>query len=138
MNSNARQRSRRGIEAVEAAVTLPLLALAVFATVQISHRWHIEKMLQIASYEAIKAGAAVDGSSEIAVQVFERHAAALGIQGAELLLDQRSFDFAEPGDPLEVEGRAPSASNEAATPHVIVVGSDVLSGGQIKYYKEGI
>lgn len=138
MNPNARRRSRRGIEAVEAAVTLPLLALAVFATVQISHRWHVEKMLQIASYEAIKAGAAVDGSSEIALEVFERHASALGIRGAELQLDRRSFDFAEPGDPLEVEGRAPSSSNEAATPHVIVVSSDVLSGGRVTYYKEGI
>lgn len=134
----SKSRFRRGVEAVEAAVSLPLLALAVFATVEIAHRWHVEKMIKIATYEAIKVGAAVDGSSEDAIRVFDGHTKAMGIRGARLSINRSAFDRAEPGDRISLEGRAIAKLNKAPTPQIMPFESKTLTGGRIIYYKEGL
>lgn len=132
------RRQRWGVEAVEAAVTLPLLALAVFATVEIAHRWHVEKMLKIATYEAIKVGASVDGTSQDAIRVFEEHAKAIGIAGAKLDIDESLFDNAEFGERLRLEAFADPEQNKAPTPHVLPFSGDDLTGGRLIYHKEGL
>lgn len=132
------RRRRRGVEAIEAAITLPLLTLALFGTVEVTHRWHLEKMLKIASYEAIKAGAAVDGTAADANRVFQEHTEAMGINKARLRIRRRRlFDDASPGDTLIVEGRALSSRNRPPTPNMIPF-RNTMSGGLIYYRKEGI
>ncbi len=117
---------------------MPLLTLALFGTIEVTHRWHIEKMLKIASYEAIKAGAAVDGTVADADRVFQEHTEAMGINGARLRVRRRRlFDDSSPGDTLIVEGRAPSRRNLAPTPNIIPF-RNTMSGGPIFYRREGI
>ena len=131
-----RQR-RRGVEAVEAAITLPLLTIVMFSTIQITHRWHVEKMLKLATFEAIKAGAAEDGNADDAIRVFNEHCQALGINDARLVISRSRFDDAEVGDYLWLRGRALARSNRFPAPISIDM-SNWLSGGWVFHRKEGL
>ncbi len=128
---------RRGIEAVETAITLPLMTLVMFSTIQITHRWHVEKLLKICSYEAIKAGAARDGDSQDAIRVFEEHSAALGINGAVLRINEERFDNARTGMYLNVRGTAPARFNRMPAP-INLNFNDWMSGGFVYHRKEGL
>jgi hypothetical protein len=130
-------RLRSGLETVEVAITLPLLTLVMFTTMQINHRWHVEKMLKLATYEAIKAGAASDGESSDAIDVFTQHTQALGIQDAQLDLDANAFDNANIGDFIWLRGTAPAASNRLAAPIILDLDPS-MSCGTIWYRKEGL
>jgi len=132
-----RQKRRSGTESVEVAITLPLLLLVMVATLNITHRWHVEKMLKVASFEAIKAGSTREGTSADAIRVFNEHATALGLTDARLDVDASIFDNAEVGDLLMMQGTAPVAGNQFLTP-INLVFSDQISGGWIFYRKEGL
>ncbi len=133
----SRKKGRWGVEAVEAAITLPLLTLVMFSTIQITHRWHVEKMLKLAAFEAIKAGASKDGDADTAVQVFNDHAQALGINDARLVIDHSRFDNAQTGDYLWVRGVALSKTNRFSAPINIQL-SSWMSGGWVFHRKEGL
>ena len=109
----------------------------MFSTIQITHRWHVEKLLKIASYEAIKAGASKDGTSEDAIRVFQEHCEALGIEGAVLRINRPRFDNATTGTYLNVRGTAPARFNRLPAP----VNLDLdgwMSGGFVYHRKEGL
>lgn len=129
--------ARHGVECVEVAVSLPLLMIVTFSTVQICHLMHTEKLLRVASYEAMKAGASRDGDSAFAIRVFEEHAQALGVHDAKLQISIRDFDSAEPGDLLSVEAIAPVKSNRLPAPFNLNL-SEFISGGVIQYRKEDL
>ena len=130
---------RRGIEVVEVALTLPLLTVTLFGMIEITHRWHLEKMLKLATHESMKAGADVGGDSEVAEDVFLQHTAAIGINGAELLIGPtvEEFDNGAEGQILELTGTAPASLNRAVTPPIINDQRD-LSGGRITYWRESL
>ena len=127
---------RNGVECVEVAMTLPVFLIVVFATVELTHHWHVEKMLKIAAYEAMKAGADSSGTADDAIQTFEQHTTALGIVGAELELDESSFDLANPGEMLSCRGIAPTTGNKIELPFELYA-SDTITGGWVYYRKEG-
>ena len=129
--------SRRGVEAVEAAITLPLLTIVMFSTIEIAHQWHVEKLLRIATAEAMKAGAASEGDSRDAIEVFNEHTRALGIQNARLVLNRRRFNDARTGQYLWCRGIAPANSNRLPAP-VRINRSNVISGGWVYHRKEGL
>ena len=133
------RKRRRGIEVVEVALTLPLLTVALFGMIEITHRWHLEKMLKMATHEAMKAGADVGGDSEIAETVFLEHATAMGIKGAELVVgpSDDDFDNGNQGQLLELTGTAPATLNRAVTPPIINDPRD-LSSGLITYWRESL
>ena len=131
--------SRRAIEAVEVALTLPILTLALFGTAEITHRWHKEKLLRVTAYEALKAGAAKDGNSDAALAVFNEQAAALGINSPVLVFypSKTKFDEAEAGDTISVRAYAKLNKNKPITPMVLVnLGN--INGGRVHYFKEGL
>ncbi len=132
-----RPRKRRGVECVEVAVTLPLLLIAAFSTIQISHRWHVEKMLKIATYEAVKAGAASDGNADAAQTTFASYCNAFGINDARLVMNTGRFNSAETGQILSAQGRARTRSNRLPTPVAIAFGN-WMSGGTVFHRKEGL
>ena len=129
--------NRKGLETIEVALTLPLLTFVMFTTIQINHRWHVEKMLKLASYEALKAGAAADGSAEDVEAIFEQHAAALGINNAQIDFVQSQFDNADTGDYLWVRGIALANENQMPTPVTLPLGT-WMSSGVTWYRKEGL
>ena len=130
-------KNRRGVECVEVALTLPLLLIAIFATVAIAHRWHLEKMIKLATYEAIKVGCAVDGDAEDAKRIFSQHVAAMGIEGATLNIDEDSFNDAKVGDLLRLRGTAPISNNRLLAPVSLSLDPNI-SGGWVFYRKESL
>lgn len=137
MKSKLSRRSRKGVECVEVAVSLPLLVIAMFATIEITHRWHVEKLLKLASYEAIKVACARDGSSELADKVFQDRANALGIHDAKLFFNRRQVDKAKVGKLIRFRAVAPARRNQIVSP-IGVNFSSTLSGGSVYYRKEGL
>jgi Flp pilus assembly protein TadG len=57
---------RRGTACVEAAVTLPLLLVLVFGSIEASNAIFLKQSLTIAAYEAAKAASAPSGTDEFA------------------------------------------------------------------------
>ncbi|MEM9410175.1 MAG: hypothetical protein AAGA30_03625, partial [Planctomycetota bacterium] len=109
----------------------------MFSTIQINHRWHVEKMLKLASYEALKAGADSEGTSDDVERVFIEHSAALGITNARIDYVRSQFDNADTGDYLWVRGVALAEENRMPTPVTIPLG-DWMSSGITWYRKEGL
>lgn len=136
-NPKIRSRRRRGAECVEVALTLPLMMIAMFSTITISHQWHVEKLLKLATYEAIKAGCATEGDADAAIAIFNEHTTALGINGAVLTIDEAAFNDAEMGDSLSLMGSAPASQNSVISP-ISIFQSDTISGGTVYYRKEGL
>lgn len=120
------------------AVTLPLLVLVSFATIQISHRWHVEKMLKIATYEAVKAGTLKDGDASDVQRVFEEYTTALKIEDVQIIFDQGSFNNASIGDRLRARGTAETASNQYGLPIFVDFNTDVMTTGWVYARKEGL
>lgn len=137
MLARKRTTHRKGIECVEVAVTLPLLVIAMFSTIEITHRWHVEKLLKLASYEAIKAGCSRDGDAEDADRVFQEHAAALGISQARLIFNRNRLNNSNTGQMIRFRAVAPAANNQIVAPFNVSF-SPTLSGGFVFYRKEGL
>ncbi len=140
LRSKSRNRGlicRRGVEAVEAALTLPLLLALVFPMLHLTHNWHTEKMLKIAAFEAVKVLGHRDGTLERAQSTFAEYATAFGIEGAELELDPSFLSGSIPTDSaFWVRGVAPQLQNRLPLPLNISLGSQLRSG-QVFYRKEG-
>jgi len=132
-----RDRKRRGVECVEVALTLPLLLIAAFSTIQISHRWHVEKMLKIATFEAVKAGAASGGDADAAISTFHSYCDAFDIKDATLGINRDKFGNAWTGRILSARGSAPARSNRLARPIALPLSAS-LSGGRVFHRKEGL
>lgn len=128
---------KKGGERVELAVTLSLLCIAVFSIVEITHHWHVEKMLKLATYEAVKAGCAVKGGAADADRMFREHARALGIQDARLLYDRSRLAQANVGRRIRFQGVAPTSKNLMIKSPIELPFFNTLSSGHIFYRKEG-
>ncbi len=133
-NRKQNRRRRRGVECVEVAVTLPLLFIICFATMQVCHRIHVSKMLYLATYEAIRAGGSPNGNEALARAIFQDRANAFGISGAELHLSN-GFDTASPGARLAARATAPASENSLPVPLQFTLSSEV-HGGKLIYHKE--
>ena len=132
-----RCRRRRGVEAVEVAMTMPLLVLTMFASIETTHRWHLENMLKLVAAEAMKAGASRNGDSTDAQAVFDAHVAALGIHEATLTFSE-DFDDPTPGHEISVAATANWAANRDFLPSAVFWSSGTLKSGAITYRREGL
>jgi Flp pilus assembly protein TadG len=137
MKNSHRHGRRRGIEAVEVAMTMPLLVLTMFASIEMTHRWHLENMLKLTAAEALKAGAARGGDSGDAQAVFDAHIAALGIAEATLTFSE-DFDNPTPGHQVSVAATANWAANRTFLPAAVFWSSGTMSSGVITYRREGL
>ena len=123
-----RRFNRRAVECVEVAVTLPLLMLVTFAVAQITHRWHVESMLKLATYEAVKAGAMKKGGADDVTRVFREYSNALGIQNASIVFSGSQFNDDTAGRLLRARGVAQAAPNRLDLPIYLDFGSEMATG----------
>ncbi len=128
--------ARRGVEAVEAAFSLPLIILILFPVLHICHNWHNEKMLKFAAFEAAKVVGSPNGSISEARQIFEEYTNAFGIKDAELEFEPLNYANLVPDTPFWVRGSAPMRGNKLALPLNLSF-SNRLRSGQVIYRKEG-
>lgn len=132
-----RSHKRRGVECIEVAVTLPVFITVMIATISICHTWHMEKLLRVASYEAIKAACRPEGTVEDAKRVFATQAESLGIAGSHLEVEtSENFAPGMTGESIEVCGKARITSNWILAPVQLYFG-DELRGGWIMHRKVG-
>ncbi len=135
-----RQRSshrRRGIESVEAAITLPILFLILCPVLHLTHTWHVEKMLKIATYEAIKVAGKPDGTYEDAVVVFEEYTNAFGITNANLIVpEQFQIEQLDRDELFYLRAEASRATNTLPLPFFVGFNGKIDSGW-VYYRKEG-
>ena len=132
-----RRHSRRGVECVEVAVTLPLLLFVTFGVAQISHRWHIESMLKIATYEAVKAGAMKNGDAQDVEQVFQEYTNALNIRDARIVFSRAQFNDDTVGRRLRARGVAEASQNRLKLPIYLEFGPEMRTGW-VYARKEGL
>ncbi len=129
--------SRAGVEAVEAALTLPLLVLLTFPMLHITHNWHTQKMLKVATFEAIKVMGSPDGTIEAAERVFHEYVDAFGIRNAQLeFANNVDYDNLNTDQLFWLRGSAPLTQNRLPLPFHLSFESTIRSS-EVYYRKEG-
>lgn len=103
-------RTQRGVETVEAAVTLPLILMVVFAGFEYS--WALIRTMQLdhaarlgARHAALSGSTAADVQGKVTASL-----SALGIAGAQVTVDPAQPELASPGTPIEVRIEVPYSS----------------------------
>ena len=136
-NRSRRKRQLKGIESVEAAITLPILFFLLCPVLHLTHHWHVEKMLKIATYEACKAGGKVGGDRAAVLETFEEYTTAFGITNARLNVPRSyKFDRMRAGRVFRLRATAPRASNNLPLPLSMNLSGTIYSG-VVTYRKEG-
>ena len=133
-----RRLNRKGIEAVETALTLPLLLVAMFSGIQIAHKLHIQTVLKMAAAEAMVAGARDGGTQAEANRVFQEHCRALGLRDCQLLGVEDMDSINGANKELWVRPVASSASNKLPLPLSASFSGDWIYGGDIYYRRESL
>ncbi len=111
MKRTSSHRGRRGVESIEAAVTLPTLLLVIFAGFE--YGWAVLKTVQLDHAARIGARvASLSGTSaaEVSTQV-ENALQASGISDATVTVEPSDPGSAAAGDAIVVRVEAPYASN---------------------------
>ena len=134
---NRKRGSRKGIEAVEAAVTLPLLTFVMFASSQIAHQVHVQTCLKIAGSEAVYAWGKVGGTQQEANRVFQEHCEALGLNDCRFVVRRVSRGGANnPDQVIRVSPRALARTNQIPLPLPISISGRWILWEDIIYRRE--
>jgi len=120
INVRRKCNDRRGIAAVEAAVTLPLMMLVVFSMIQLNHYMHVQTCLKIAGSEAALAFGSPDGTYDDGAKVFYEHCRALGIKGAHYA-NHANSGGKETGALCEVVPSASYSANKLPLPAPLIL-----------------
>lgn len=114
--------ARRGNAAIELAVTLPLMALIVFGSVEICSQIHTKQAIATAAYECARTAIAA-GATDTQVQTkMADILAARGVKDATLLTKPESVNNVKRGDRIWVMISAPTASNSMALTSFVKTG----------------
>ena len=134
---NRKRGMRKGIEAVEAAVTLPLLTFVMFASSHIAHQVHVQTCLKIAGSEAVYAWGKVGGTQEDAKRVFQENCDALGLQNCRFVVRRVSRSGANnPDQIIRVSPRALARTNQIPLPLPIPISGRWILCEDIIYRRE--
>lgn len=107
-------RFRRGNATIELAVTLPLMALIVFGSVEVCSQIYTKQAIESAAYECARL-ATSNGATDAQVQARVTDIlAARGINDAALVTTPVSINNVKRGDQITVTISAPAASNTMA------------------------
>jgi len=102
---------RRGAALVEFAVTLPLLVLILFATIEACSMVYLQQSLKIAAYEGVRV-ALVPGSQTSNVQrAVNQTLSERRINGASVSITPTDYAEASPGQYVRVTATAPAQGN---------------------------
>ncbi len=129
LNSQRRSGTRQGAVAVEMAITLPILFLILFASVEFGHMNVIRHTVDNAAYEAarraILPGATAASVRTVAEQIME----AVGATGVDVQVTPASLDRRV--DEVTVRVSVPFDSNGWITP-VLASGSDITGQSTLR------
>lgn len=129
---------RRGLEVIEAALTLPLLSFVMFTGVQIAHKIHVQSLLKLAASEAIVAAGLPEGTREDAVRVFNEHTGALGLVNCQLEGLETIDNATATNDQMWIRPMASASDNQLPLPVSIDIFDTWIFGGRVYYHREGL
>lgn len=109
--SNRVSNKRKGAAVVEFAITVPVIVLIVFGTIEAASMMFLRQALVQASYESIKIAARNEGSQLAAVNAAEQVAQGRRIQGLQITFEPSNTENAPRGTMLRVLVSAPADSN---------------------------
>ena len=119
------RRTRKGAAIVEFAVTLPIILLLVFATIEICTCYSLQQSLKVAAYQGCRVGLSAESTQEIVERQTRFVLDARGIKSYVISINQDPTTLSS-NDFLTVEVNAPAGSNSPMTSWV--VGDRNLSG----------
>lgn len=111
MSRRLTKRRRRGAALIEFAVTLPLLVLILFATIEACSMVYLQQSLKIAAYEGVRV-ALVPGSQTSNVQrAVNQTLTERRIRGSSISITPTNYAEADPGQYVRVTATAPAQGN---------------------------
>jgi len=126
--------TRRGNAAVELAVTLPLMALIVFGSVEVCSQIHAKQAIETAAYECVRTAIAA-GSTDAQVQAkMTDLLSARGINGASLVTKPGSINNVKRGKEITVTISAPASSNSMTVTSFVKKGTIKAECVMVKEY----
>lgn len=102
---------RRGVAAVEFALTLPLLMILVVGSIEASNAIFLRQAMTIAAYETAQIASAYGGSEAEAKQRGQEILDSYGVDDATITVFPPITAMTAPGDKVEVTITAPSNAN---------------------------
>lgn len=118
-----RRRFRKGISTVEFAITLPVLAMIVFGSIEAAHSIQIKQGLTITAYEAAMHATSTGVNETQARQRAEAIADAFQINDLEVSFSPAITSDLKSGTTVTVTVSAPLSSNRAGPSYFFVNGS---------------
>lgn len=114
---------RRGNAAVELAVTLPLMALIVFGSVEVCSQIYVKQAIESAAYECARVAISA-GATDTQLQTKMAEILAVrGINDASLVTTPASINSVNRGDRIVVTISAPASSNSTTLTRFVKTGS---------------
>ncbi|MDZ7619876.1 MAG: TadE/TadG family type IV pilus assembly protein [Patescibacteria group bacterium] len=101
---------RRGLAATEVAVTLPLLVLLVFGSIEMANVTFLKQSLRIAAYEGARAAGRAGGTTERGIARVEQILEDRRVSDFEVTISPRVTEFTPRGTMLTVTVTAPAAT----------------------------
>lgn len=116
-------RRPRGNAAVELAVTLPLMALIVFGSVEVCSHIFTKQAIESAAYECVRLAISA-GATDTQLQTkMDEILTARGITGATLTTTPSTIAGVERGERITVTISAPASSNSMALTSFVATGN---------------
>ncbi|QDV73343.1 TadE family protein [Botrimarina mediterranea] len=112
--SNRSRDSRRwGIEVAELAISLPVLTIITFGTLETCQLLFTKQSLAVAAYEAGRVAARPDGTTESTLNRFNQIATARRLQGANFTMTPADLNGVAVGESIRIDVTAPVSSNNS-------------------------
>lgn len=105
------RRCRKGVSTVEFAITLPVLAILVFGSIETSHSIQLKQGLTITAYETVMTATTQAASESQARQRANQIAAAFGIKDVNITFTPAIKSDLPAGTTVTVNVSAPISSN---------------------------
>ena len=106
-------RRRWGIEVAELAISLPVLTIITFGTLETCQLLFTKQSLAVAAYEAGRVAARPDGTTEATQTRFNQIAIARRLQSAEITMTPADLRDVAVGESIRIDVTAPVALNNS-------------------------
>jgi hypothetical protein len=93
--AQSRKKSKRGVAVVELAVTLPVILLIAFATIEICSGYYLRQTLKISAYQGCRMGITPAGSGELVRSQCELLLKERGVKNYTIALSKEPETLAE-------------------------------------------
>ena len=112
-SSRTKGQRRWGIEVAELAISLPVLTIITFGTLETCQLLFTKQSLAVAAYEAGRVAARPEGTTEATQTRFNQIATARRLQSANLTITPADIGAVAVGQPIRIDVTAPVAPNNS-------------------------